>query len=1313
MTTTTHELCLHELFGAQVAENPDTLALVCEDRGMTYRELDEATNRLARRLRQLGAGPGTFVAVYCQRSELPILAVLACHKSGAAYVPVDPGLPVERVRHMAGEVGLTLCLTESELADRAGEFFAGTPTLVLDVERPEIDRLSGAPLDEAFPPDELAYVIYTSGTTGRPKGLMTEHRHVTRFVQAFNEVCGTGQGDRVYQGFALSFDGSVEEIWMAFSNGSTLVVPGRDAPRFGEELGRYLTELGITYFSTVPTLLATLPQDVPSIHTLVLSGEACPPELVNRWARPGRRLLNVYGPTEATVNTTAAECLPGEPVTIGRPLPGYHVTIVDEDLRPVPTGTSGELLISGETLARGYLNQPELTESRFLVLDHDGDGTLTRFYRTGDLGRWNDDGELEFLGRADDQVKIRGYRVELAEIESVLLEHPLVSAACVRLVEREGLHELAAAVVCTAEGVEPDRDEVLDLLTSRMPAYMVPGYLDVLPEFPRTTSGKIDRKRMPEPKTPLVRAGRQVVAPDSDLERGLARVWGEVLGVPEISVEDDFFTDLGGHSLVAARIVTQVRQETSRPITVRDVYQFPTIRQLAARLETVAATEDRPASAAKEADGEDAATQAPYIASGWRRLVAGTAQALSLYVVSGAITIPATLLFLVGVQWVRGSVPTSQFLGLALGITVLTWPVLMVLSIAAKWLLIGRYKPGEHRLWGWFYLRWWLVNKLSAAAGVGSLSGTPLLPVYFRLMGAKVGRGCTIDTTQVSAWDLVSIGSDTSIGASTHLLGYRVEGGMLRLGRVDIGSRCFVGIHSALGLNVRMGDDSHLDDQSLLPDGTVVAPGTGLRGSPAAPAQVELPEGPAPASTWRRALLGSAQLGSALALLALMTAVPLVGFVVMARQFLVWDVWLGVAATLALVPVWFTGYCVYIALLKRLVSLGIRPGTYSVLGVTYFRKWLSDQLMGIGRPLLLPVYTTLYFPPLLRLMGAKIGPRAEISAVWSMDPELVDVSGESFFADGSIIGGRRCHRGRFTIAVNRIGHRSFVGNNAVLPVGQSLGDGCLLGVQSVPPAGTAQVADGTEWLGSPSFVLPHRVKVGGFDSAVTFQPTRKLYLQRAFIDGLRALIPSYLVLGAAALAIAALVWAWDTWGLAGVLLTAPAVGFASQLCTVLAVAAIKKITMGTFQPVIRPLWSVYVWVNEMVNGAYESVSAPVLSQLLGTPMINPFLRLMGCRIGKGVYMGTTLFSEFDLVHIGDHAVLNHGVVVQNHLFEDRVFKSSSLHIGEEASIGNLSVVLYDSVVERAAVVGPLSLVMKGETLPGRTRWHGIPTEKPE
>ncbi|MBI3541807.1 MAG: non-ribosomal peptide synthetase, partial [Deltaproteobacteria bacterium] len=586
-----------------------------------------------------------------------------------------------------------------------------------------------------------------------------------------------------------------------------------------------------------------------------------------------------------------------------------------------------------------------------------------------------------------------------------------------------------------------------------------------------------------------------------------------------------------------------------------------------------------------------------------------------------------------------------------------------------------------------------------AFSGAGAFAGTPILPLYYRLMGARIGKGCTLDTAACSIFDLVTIGDDTSIGADSQLLGYRVEDGELVLGRIDLGSRCFVGIHSVLGLNVAMRNGARLDDQSLLPDGETIGVGESRRGSPAQAADVAVPA--AREGGRRRPVLFGLIHFFAAEVLAIAMVVP--GFAMLGLYYVAYlaNGFTGVVAALvASVPV---GVVVY--------SRGIKPGVFDVESSAYVRKWLSDELMKLARVALKPLYTTIYFPSWLRLLGARIDARAELSTVWNFSPELIEVGEESFFADGSIVGGKRFYGGRFEIAFNRIGRRSFVGNSAVVPVGASLGDGCLLGVQSLPPADSKCTPDGTEWLGSPAFRLPHRVKVGNFDASVTFKPTRKLYVQRALIDALRIVIPGYIGLSAAAVGVTATYLVLTRFGLAAMFASLPLTALALGLYAMLCVAALKKLVMGTFKPVIVPLWSMYVWLNEMVNGAYESVMAPALAPYLGTPLAAPLLRLVGCRIGKRTFLETTLFSEFDLVEIGDYAALNAGAIVQNHLFEDRVMKSDALKIGESCTVGNLAVVLYNTEMAPASSLGPLSLLMKGETLSAGGAYHGIPTTR--
>ncbi|HEY2185002.1 MAG TPA: Pls/PosA family non-ribosomal peptide synthetase [Xanthobacteraceae bacterium] len=1291
--------CLHELFERQADVRGTAIALVCGNSSLSYFELEKRANRLAHQMRQFGAGRGALVGIAFQRSELPIIAVLACLKAGTAYVPVDPSHPDDRLRYVIEETEIALLLTEQAQALRLSQLFAGRIIALDDaIETKSAPDWRLSRLDTCVSPRDLCYIIYTSGSTGRPKGVMTEHRNAVHFANAFNRVCTTVSEDRIYQGFSLGFDGSVEEMWMAFSNGATLVVPTRDAPRFGNELARYLARQRVTYFSTVPTMLTTMTEPVASLRQLVVSGEVCQPQLVERWAAPGRLMLNVYGPTETTVNTTAAVCKPGQPVTIGRPLDGYDVFVLDRDLRPLPHGAIGELYIAGDGVARGYLKQPNLTASSFLI----SPATGRRVYRTGDLGWINETGQIEYLGRIDSQVKIRGHRIELAEIEAVLLEQPHVIGGAAHLHETDGTQRLAAYVVLDSVAASIDRAATRAALRARLPAYMVPAFLDVVPELPLLASGKVDRRQLPAPVSALMPASGAATPPATQLEATIAAAWASVFQVPDVGVDQNFFLDLGGHSLVAAQMTALLRSRAKLDLAVRDIYSFPTVRELArhaaAEAQIARPSDNEPSSQA----AEDSSPSLPTI----------LLQAVCLLALAGLVLLPLMIVVPLADGLFHGR---SSLLGTAVaGISMVLalWPAMLALGIGAKWLIIGRYRPGAYPLWGSYYLRWWLVARLQAISGAGILAGTPLMSAYYRLMGAKVGRSCALDTPLCSSFDLVTIGDDTSIGAETQLLGYRIENGSLLIGRIDIGKRCFIGVHSALGLDVRMEDEARLDDQSLLPDHAILGAGQQRRGSPAQAADVAVPADQPRRSSNRQLVLftiSAAALAYACVLFLSGPAVAALWLWTFAYQ----QGALAAALLISIVsvPLWVAIYCLWIALLKALLLRRARPGVYELYSIYYLRHWLASGLMRATRSLLLPVFTTIYLPPLMRLFGAQIGKHAELSTVWCFTPDLLTAGDGSFFADGCFLGGRRTYGGFFELRTNRVGRKSFVGNSAILPPGAALGEHCLLGVLSSPPERTATTPDDTDWLGSPAFALPNRQKVAGFDDSRTFSPSPGLYAQRAVIDACRILVPVLTVMLLAGLGGMALLLAYELYGSGVMLAVAPLVSTSLAVLAVAVVVSLKWIVMGKFEPVVVPLWCRYVWLNEMVNGAYESIMAPVVSLCFGTPFCPLLLRLLGCRIGRCSYIATSLFSEFDLVQIGNYVALNSGAVIQNHLFEDRIMKSSNLRVDDHCSVGNMSVVLYDTQMQPGAVLGPLSLLMKGEIVPPGTRWHGIPTVK--
>lgn len=1307
--------CLHEFFEMQADMRPDHPALICREEQLSYGHVEQRANQLARHLRDHDVGPGSLVALYFERSEKPIISVLATLKAGAGYVPIDPAFPKDRMQHILDESGASVIVSESVLSGGIPDTFDGSVVLIdgqaMEIAAHSSERVS---LEETqVTPDDLTYVLYTSGTTGRPKGVMPEHRNVVEFVSSFNEVCEITPDDRVYQGFSLGFDGSVEEMWMAFSNGASLVVGTPEIIRLSHEVARLFKEQEVTVFSTVPTFLSMFEEDIPSLRLVIVSGEVCPPELVDRWARPGRRMLNVYGPTEATVNTTVAECQPGKPVTIGKPLKGYTTHILDERMQPVAPGTSGELYIGGVGIARGYFGQPELTRKQFVSNLFLGSDSREKFYRTGDLVSENVDGELEFHGRIDRQVKIRGYRIELTEIESVLREHPAIQMAVIDVFERDSIQQLAAYVVLREISAPWSRDSVLQFLRDRLPAYMIPGYLDVLVEVPTLASGKVDRKRLPEPEAPLVETERDIVMAVTELECQLKEAWEAVFRVSPISVEDDFFLDLGGYSLLAARMVSLMRKDCLVEVAIRDCYRFPTIRQLAEylteRQEERAAADACETEQVKQPSSREVFESVPR----WQRGLCYALQGVFLALFYGVASLPVATFILMILGLMKGLFALSTVIVTAAALMFLSYPALLASSIVLKWVVIGRYKAGRYPLWSIYYFRWWLATRFQAISGLGILSGTPVMSLYYRMMGAQVGKNCIIDTPQCTVYDLVNIGDDTSIGSQTQLLGYRVEDGMLVIGGVEIGSRCFVGTHCVIGLESRMEDDAVLDDLSLISDGEVISAGESRRGSPAEKSDVPLPQVTEEQASSRRPFLYGMcyfLLLGVLTTVMIATTLPTVALLLGAYS-LGGIPWL-ILMILPAAPLSVITFCLLVAAIKKVILPCVEPGLYPIESWFFLRKWLVDTFIAVSRSYVHNLYTTIYLSPWLRMLGARIGKRAEISTVSQMTPDLTIIGDESFFADGSMVGGRRFFRGQVQLAENRIGRRSFVGNNAMLPAGASLGDGCLLGCLSTPPGGVgATTRDGTEWLGSPSFELPYRQKVGGFEIHETYEPGRKLYIQRYLIDAVRILLPNLIGISALLLFVAYIVVAFDVLSVPGILLSLPVAGLTLALLTALSVVAVKKVLMGTFEPVFKPLWSVYVWWNEVVNGVYETVGSPILAPMLGTPFYAWYLRLLGCRVGKHVYLETSLFSEFDLVEIGDYAALNSGVVIQNHLFEDRVMKSSRLKIGDECSVGNLSVVLYDTEMQSGSVIGPLSLLMKGETLPPSTRWEGIPTRQ--
>ena len=1309
---------LHEFFEEQVRLRPDHPALECDDATLTYAELDRHANGFATALQSRGVGPGSLVALYAEKSSRLFAALLGVLKAGAGYVPLDPKFPLGRVQGILEDANVEVAICDGKLSD--GLVGQTAAALMLLNEIPEAP--AAPPLQPAIvAPDDLCFVIYTSGSTGRPKGVLIEHRNAVNFVHSLRTVYKLTADERIYQGFSLAFDASVEEIWAAFSLGGTLVVPSSDIARSAFDAAEFINSRNITYFSTVPPFLSMIGEDLPTVKLLVLGADVCPPELVQRWATPERRLLNTYGPTETTVVATAVECARDKPVTIGKPLPGYSAHVLDDKMEPVPTGECGELYIGGASIARGYLNRPALTAERFISNPFDGDGSSPRLYRTRDLVRPVDGGNLEFVGRADAQIKIRGFRIELSEIEAVLLEDPDIRAAAVTAVEFGSLKELAAYVVLAPGVTSLDRGRVSDLLRARLPEYMIPRYLDVIDELPQMTSGKIDRKLLPPPQNVLGRAGHAIVAPASDTERTVAGVWEQVFKQSPISVEDDFFLDLRGHSLFAAQAVTELRKAfPGASVSVPDFYEYRTVRRLAEFLDRSGALQ--PAgmpgllganpSPEEQAAAVDAA-RPPLPAF---RFLCVPLQALTLIVFYGIVTAPIFAAIVLVLRVLGGQTTWDEAVVIATIVGFAIWPSWLLISIAVKWLVIGRYKAGHYPVWGSYYFRWWLVTRFQELSLWGIFVGTPLMSLYFRAMGAKVGRNCSIDTPHCFAFDLISIGNDTSIGPESQLTGYRVENGWLMLGTCSIGNECFVGTHVCLSLNTRLESRARIGDMSHVPDDASVAADTSVRGSPAELGEVDLGalQDSAPPKRSGRARVFfygflHLLLIYAMGYFLIFSVAPALGLVAYAL-YTGGKLW-GIGAAFASVPISVVWYLFLVVAVKWIFIGRIRPGLYREHSGAYLRFWFLTYLLNNTRYIILPIYSTLFLPPFLRLLGAKIGRGTEISTVQGIMPDLLEVGDGSFLADACIIGGHRTYLGQTELRRNRIGDHTFIGNSALVPVGIDVGDNALIGVNSTPPQGVQRTANNTRWLGSPSFELPVTQEVTGFTDRDTYHPRTGTVVYRLAVEVIRMFLPGMVAMADLVMLVAIMVALYPLMPLWAYVAIGAVLAFLASFVAVATVAFLKFMLMHTFRPIVKPLWSPYVWVNDVVNAIYEATAAPAMAPLMGTPFGAMCARWMGCRLGRWVFLETTLFSEFDLVEIGDEAALNYGATIQTHLFEDRVMKSDVLKIDERASVGNMAVVLYATEMQRGASLDALSVLMKGEVLPAATCWTGIPTKR--
>ncbi|SIO25216.1 amino acid adenylation domain-containing protein [Singulisphaera sp. GP187] len=582
------ETIAHRLFEAQAGRTPDATAVIDADgRSLTYAQLDNAANQLAHQLRTLGAGPDTLVALCTERSPDMLVALLAVLKAGAAYLPLDPEYPRDRLEFMLRDSRAAILLTHRNIQNLLPD--TGAPTILLDNDRAELERHDGTrPPDVSPHPASLAYVIYTSGSTGKPKGVMIPHHALTNFILAMRALLGLEAADSLLAVTTLSFDIAVLELFLPLVVGARIELASRDEASDGPRLAKRLRDGDARFLQATPAtwrLLLDSGWDGQPGLSILCGGEAMPRELAERLLPKADALWNLYGPTETTVWSTAAPVETGTgTVSIGRPIANTQVYILDARMQPVPVGVAGELYIGGEGVVRGYLDRPALTAERFHPDPFGKPGA--RLYQTGDLARWRADGTLECLGRLDHQVKIRGHRIELGEVEDALHDHPSVQAAvAVARPDAQGNAQLVAYLV-TTDDAQTTATELRRWLKPRLPEPMIPSAFVLLDALPLTPNGKVDRKALPDPEANSLTSGEPYEAPRTPSEALVAQTWELVLKRERVGIHDNFF-ELGGHSLLATQVVSRLRETFKTDIPLRTLFEATTVASLAERLDSL------------------------------------------------------------------------------------------------------------------------------------------------------------------------------------------------------------------------------------------------------------------------------------------------------------------------------------------------------------------------------------------------------------------------------------------------------------------------------------------------------------------------------------------------------------------------------------------------------------------------------------------------------------------------------------------------------------------------------------------------------
>lgn len=1321
----------HELFEEQVRARPDAVAGVFGEQRWTYAELNARANQLGHALLERGLRRENVVAVVTERNLDWMAAVIGIFKAGGVYLPVEPHFPSDRIATMFTRAECKFVVTEAastSTLDPALESLSGIQ--VIFVEKAYQEENSEEDLGGEVGPEQSAYVYFTSGSTGEPKGAMCEHEGMVNHLYAKINDLGVEEGGVVSQIAPQCFDISLWQLISGLMVGGQTLIVGQevilDIPRFVDTV----IDGKVTVMQVVPSYLDVIlnyldenPREFPDLKCVSVTGEAVTMELVERWfaAKPDIKLANAYGLTETSDDTNhevMTKAPDGDRVPLGPAVINVFIYVVDQHLSPVPLGAPGEIVFSGVCVGRGYLNDPERTKAAFM---EDPIRKGERLYRSGDFGCWRTDGKLEFLGRRDAQVKISGFRIEIGDIENALLAAPGINQGAVVIGLRPDKSKRLVAFYASDEPL--DIPNLQEQLGQAIPDYMVPSTFHWQESLPLTANGKINRKQLTALAAELGAEEKEYIAPTTPTEEYFCEVLSGLMKVEQVSVEGHFFNDLGADSLTMAGFLAGLsKREDLPPVDIKDIYQNPTVRGLAVAV-TVTESGNAPAVGVESAPPPEEAVEP---VSTFQYVMCGVLQLLSAISYVFLLVLGSHLAW----QWIFAG---SGFVGI-LGRLMLAgsagFSAMCILPILAKWVLVGRWKPEQFRVWSLMYFRFWLVKTLTRFNPLVLFVGSPIFTWYLRMLGAKIGKDAVILSPHIPVCsDLLTIGDNAVVCKDSFYHCYSARNGQIHTGPVAIGENAFVGEMTVLDIGSLLGDGAQLGHSSSLHAGQQVPEGEHRCGSPAlqqTPVDYRSVE-PADCSTARKVAYSACLLVGLLALSALLITITITEDIIIVdylnhvvagvsefSQSTFYVDALLISLLFFVVPL-VVGL-IFVVTVPRLLNLFIKPDkVYPIYGwhywvcrtiartsnVKFFTHLFGDSsyivyyLRGIGYDLSQNVVQT----------GSNFG-----SVVKHDNPLLVSVGTGTVIADGLSSVNNDYSNGSFRTSRVTIGSDSFLGNAIVYPSQGRVGDNCLLATKVMVPM-DGDVLEGVGILGSPNFEIPRTVQR---DKELSEGDEGELLEQKLSLKNKHNLVTIGLFL-------------LSQWFLSFLVITiflAAAVLYPTVGVSIFVAALLLTIIVRTGHHIlvdrasmlfrsIKPrqcsIYDPHFWSHERF-WKFMALRHH-LAIFDGTPLKSFIWRLLGVSIGKRVFDDGCYITEKTLVSIGDGCTLGSGSIIQGHSQEDGGFKSDYIKIGAGCTLGVNAFVHYGVTMGDGAQLASDSFLMKGAEVQQHTRWGGNPASQ--